>query len=102
MKLSLRDLLPASAGVTRNLRRITLGAAIAVASAFGFSAATPAVASVSPSTDTTIVNRAEKKAKLILQLPTSDGTLMAQHRSHSSHSSHGSHRSHSSHRSRTR
>jgi hypothetical protein len=103
VKLNLRDLFPLSTGITGNIRRISLGAAIAVISAFGFAAAAPstALANTAPATST-IVNRAEKGAKLVLQLPNSNTKLMAQHRSHSSHSSHGSHSSHRSHSSRTK
>ena len=93
MKTSLRDLL-SSPAATRSLRRIAIGAALAVAGAFGFSSIAPI--SAATSTPNSIVNRAEKKGKLVLQLATSDSKLTAQHRSHSSHSSHASHRSHSS------
>ena len=70
MKINLHDLLPASSGIARGVRAITLGAVVAVAGAFGFSFASPVAASTTPSAETTIVNRSEKKTKLVLQLST--------------------------------
>lgn len=97
MKTNLRDILPRSFNVARSLRRLVLGGALAVAGGLGFIATTPTPAALGPAVDAVIVNREKKAPKLVLQLPASDSTLVAQHRSHSSHQSHSSHSSHRSH-----
>lgn len=82
------------ADLLKSLRQIAVGGLIAATG----SAATPASAAAAevgpPSSDgasATIVNRARKGAKLVLQLPGSLGFSPAEHRSHRSHSSHRSH-----------
>lgn len=84
-----------SADLVRALRKITVGSAIAAA---GVSATpSPATAQLSDTptpqgVTPTIVDRARKAGKLILQLPgTTTAYFTAQHRSHRSHSSHRSH-----------
>jgi len=88
-----------------NLRRIAIGAVVALSGVFNLGSPSPASATlVVPQTESasTIVNRVSKKAKLVLALPNQDGRMVAQHYSHSSHQSHSSHYSHKSHYSRTR
>jgi len=84
------------ADLLKTLGKITLGSAIA---ATGVAATpSPATAASSPGTVApqalrpTIVDRARKTGKLVLQLPgTTAAFLRADHRSHRSHSSHRSH-----------
>lgn len=98
MKSSLRDLLP-QFNLSRGLRRVLIGGALAAFGALGFATAAPTSVSAESAAPVSIVNRSEKKAKLVLSLPGADMSMSAQHRSHASHASHRSHSSHSSHRS---
>jgi hypothetical protein len=100
--MSVRDFLPRSLNISRTLRRVMLGGAMALLGGAAFAAVPQPTSTIDSGTPALIVNRDKKQTKLVLQLPSTDGTkLFAQHRSHSSHSSHRSHSSHSSHRSRT-
>jgi len=103
--MSVRDLLPRSLNIGRTLRRLMLGGVVALFGGTAFAAVPQSTSTIDSGTPALIVNRDKKQTKLVLQLPSADGTkLFAQHRSHSSHGSHGSHgshSSHSSHRSRT-
>lgn len=98
MKNNLRDFLP-KFNLSGGLRRVLVGGGLAAIGALGFVTAAPAPASAEASAAVSIVNRSEKKAKLVLSLPGAEMSMTAQHRSHASHASHRSHSSHSSHRS---
>jgi len=87
-------------GLLKQLRKMTLGAAIAAVGFVSGSAASAAPVDVNSegSVRPVIVEKSKKAPKLLLKLATHGKTLgSASHRSHSSHSSHSSHRSHSSH-----
>ena len=95
MKKTIRDFLPRFS-LSGSLRRIALGGALAAFGTVGFLSAAPTPVSAEPAAATTIVNRSQKKAKLVLSLPGADMSMSAQHRSHASHRSHSSHSSHRS------
>lgn len=72
----------------RLLKRVALGGLVA---STGLGAMPEAATPASIESQLTIVDRSKKAAKLILQLPGSVSSFVAQHRSHRSHSSHRSH-----------
>jgi hypothetical protein len=81
---------PRPVDLVKALRKIALGGVIATT---GLSV-TPQAASppsANESAGTSIVDRSRKVAKLILRLPGTASSFIAQHRSHRSHSSHRSH-----------
>ncbi len=81
---------PRPVDLLKALRRIAVGSLIA---STGFSATSQAASTttVGESAGATIVDRSKKVAKLILKLPGTAFSFVAQHRSHRSHSSHRSH-----------
>lgn len=98
MKRQLRDLLPRAGDLRQRLRDVLTRSALA---GVGLTAAgvTPAQATDLPQSalapnEVTVVDRAQKAPKLILNLPDGTSYKNLQHRSHSSHKSHSSHSSH--------
>jgi hypothetical protein len=83
----------------KQLRKLTIGTAIAaVGFISGSSASASTAGQITQGTVTpTIVEKSKKTPKLVLKLASSGKMVSASHASHRSHSSHSSHRSHSSH-----
>src|SRR5262245_54391175 len=103
-----RDFLAAfakPARLGRQLRKLTVGSAIAAVAFLSGIPAASAATSTTGSAETgnaVIVERTKKAPKLLLKLGPTGRSLssgFAQHTSHASHSSHSSHGSHSSHNS---
>ncbi len=81
---------PRPVDLVKALRRIAFGSLLA-STGFGATSQAASTTTVGESAGATIVDRSKKVAKLILKLPGTASSFVAQHRSHRSHSSHRSH-----------